>query len=462
MRFEDIIAGPDVDQDDGSEEIIQNFVDFACKRIGLQQRPNIKLIRNPKHAVKRKSFGGYMGGNIEIMIGNRHVMDVMRTLAHELVHYKQDSDGVLRPDSGRDGSEHENEANAKAAVIMRLWGKMNPDLFDRAAILAESWANNHTLDESIAGKLAGAALATGLAFGGAQAKSPGAGIPNQGYPGPVEILQTIKPGDTVFSIAKRYGVTPEELAKFNKLDRNFTIKVGDEIAVPKKASSAPSKQSTAKSTQPATKETPKQAATPKPTVNPSKTMTGTMHEAILKSEALKAGITGLELAAFLAQCHHESLQFSTTREIGNPRYFRQYEPKFLKNKKTGKIIIDPETKKPKHFNAKAEDLGNDYPGDGARYKGRGYIQLTGRDNYRRVGQALGLPLEEQPELVERPDIAAKVSVYYWQQRTQPKVNNFNDVIAVTKTINSGLKGLPNRKQTFIDYKDFYKFRPTNI
>lgn len=488
MRFEDIIARPDVEQDDGSEEIIQNFVDFACRRIGLQDRPNIKLIRNPKHAVKRRSFGGYMGGNIEIMIGNRHVMDVMRTLAHELVHYKQDSDGVLHPDSGKDGSEHENEANAKAAVVMRLWGKMNPDLFDRAAILAEAWSakykksincnnpkgfsqrahcqgrkKNEDIDEGLASKLAGAALATGLTFGGdAQAKQ----IPNHGYPGPVEIVQTVKPGDTVFSIAKRYGVTPNELAKFNKLDKNFTIRVGDEIAIPKKTGVTPNtsnQQPAAKATQ-STKSTKqiKQSGIPKPVVSPNKTMTGTMHEAVLKSEALKAGITGIELAAFLAQCHHESMDFTTTRERGQPSYFKQYEPIYRKDRKTGQLIIDPKTKKPKHFNPVADDLGNDYRGDGIRYKGRGYIQLTGRDNYRRVGRALGLPLEEQPELVERPDIAAKVSVYYWKQRTRSEVNNFNDVVAVTKTINPGLRGLADRKQTFADYKEFYKFKPTNI
>jgi hypothetical protein len=91
----------------------------------------------------RKSFGGYMGDRIELNIGNRHIMDVLRTMAHELVHYKQDLDGVLHKDSGKDGSEHENEANAKAAVIMRLWGKMNPELFQHAALLAEAWSKKY-------------------------------------------------------------------------------------------------------------------------------------------------------------------------------------------------------------------------------------------------------------------------------------------------------------------------------
>jgi putative chitinase len=114
--------------------------------------------------------------------------------------------------------------------------------------------------------------------------------------------------------------------------------------------------------------------------------------------------------------------------------FRKYDPKFAPRK--------------------AKALGNTKAGDGARYKGRGYIQLTGRYNYKRAGKALGLPLEEKPELAENPEVAAKVAVWFWQQRVQPKVNNFNDVRAVTKPINPGLNGLQDRKDSFIDFKKF--------
>jgi len=124
--------------DDKTKSIIQDFLRFAARHIGLKDLPKIKLYSDPKLASSRRSFGGYMGGRIELNVGNRHIMDVLRTLAHEMVHYKQDTMGVLGPDSGKDGSEHENEANAKAAVIMRLWGKMNPELFQHAALIAES------------------------------------------------------------------------------------------------------------------------------------------------------------------------------------------------------------------------------------------------------------------------------------------------------------------------------------
>jgi murein DD-endopeptidase MepM/ murein hydrolase activator NlpD len=137
MKFLELTDKPR--PDDGSEPIIKAFVKFTSQKLGLQEPPKIVLHRNPKLASQRRSFGGYMPGQgIEINIGNRHIMDVLRTLAHEMVHYKQDINGELKPDSGRDGSDEENEANAKAAVVMRLWAKMNPELFQHATILAES------------------------------------------------------------------------------------------------------------------------------------------------------------------------------------------------------------------------------------------------------------------------------------------------------------------------------------
>jgi murein DD-endopeptidase MepM/ murein hydrolase activator NlpD len=137
MKFLELTDKPR--PDDGSEPIIKAFVKFTSQKLGLQEPPKIVLHRNPKLASQRRSFGGYMPGQgIEINIGNRHIMDVLRTLAHEMVHFKQDINGQLKPDSGRDGSDEENEANAKAAVVMRLWAKMNPELFQHATILAES------------------------------------------------------------------------------------------------------------------------------------------------------------------------------------------------------------------------------------------------------------------------------------------------------------------------------------
>lgn len=156
----------------------------------------------------------------------------------------------------------------------------------------------------------------------------------------------------------------------------------------------------------------------------AKTVTGNPHEVVLKKAAQKAGIEGQELAAFLSQCAHETMDFKHMKEIGGSLDFKKYDPKFA----------------PK----KAKALGNTKPGDGAKYKGRGYIQLTGKYNYTKAGEALGLPLAEKPQLVEKPEVAAKVAVWFWKERVSNKAISYDNVKDVTKGINPGLKHLDQR------------------
>jgi putative chitinase len=156
-------------------------------------------------------------------------------------------------------------------------------------------------------------------------------------------------------------------------------------------------------------------------------------EQILVKVAQQVGLTGAELKQFLAQCAHETADFTTLREIGNANYFakkydKQYNP------------------------ARAKILGNVKPGDGIRYKGRGFIQLTGRFNYKKAGEALGIPLEQQPELAEKPEVAAWIAVWFWRNRVKPNVSDFTNVPQATRPINPALKGLQNRQQHYNVYQ----------
>ena len=117
--------------------ILHEFVRFAAKDLELKSLPEFDFMFDTKRSVEHKSFGGYAPGaeHITITVKNRHVMDVCRTLAHELVHYSQDLKSELEDDdAGATGSPQENEANARAAVIMRNWGKLHPNLFDKESI----------------------------------------------------------------------------------------------------------------------------------------------------------------------------------------------------------------------------------------------------------------------------------------------------------------------------------------
>jgi len=117
--------------------ILLDFIRFAAKDLELNTLPKFDFVFDSKESMERKSFGGYAPGDehITITVTNRHIMDVCRTLAHELVHYKQDLDNELEDDeAGATGSPQENDANARAAVIMRNWGKAYPDMFGKESI----------------------------------------------------------------------------------------------------------------------------------------------------------------------------------------------------------------------------------------------------------------------------------------------------------------------------------------
>jgi len=118
--------------------ILHDFIRFAAKHLELDALPKFDFVFDSSRSIEHKSFGGYAPGHehITITVKNRHIMDVCRTLAHELVHYKQDLNKELEDEqAGSTGSPQENEANAEAAVIMRNFGKAYPDMFGKEAIV---------------------------------------------------------------------------------------------------------------------------------------------------------------------------------------------------------------------------------------------------------------------------------------------------------------------------------------
>jgi predicted chitinase len=163
-------------------------------------------------------------------------------------------------------------------------------------------------------------------------------------------------------------------------------------------------------------------------------------EKLLMDTAKKAGIVGEELAQFMAQCAHESWDFKFMVEKG--KNYKRYEPVYKRN---------PSTKKVVNVNTKAAILGNTKLGDGFKYRGRGFIQLTGKYNYKKAGEALNLPLVENPKLLEDPKIAAIVSVWFWNHRVKPNISDFSNTKEVTKKINPALRGLEDRHDNFEDY-----------
>jgi hypothetical protein len=115
-----------------NKALVSEFMKACMNELELDKLPKITFSNNSKEAIDMRSWGGYQPHkkSIYIIIAKRHPADIFRTLAHELVHYKQDLDGRLKQDSGNTGSEEENEANSKAAVIMRNFAQAKPNLFE--------------------------------------------------------------------------------------------------------------------------------------------------------------------------------------------------------------------------------------------------------------------------------------------------------------------------------------------
>jgi Zn-dependent peptidase ImmA (M78 family) len=107
---------------------LPDFVKFVCDELQIDECPTIDVVDSVPGA-KGLTFGQYNPETktIYLVSRGRHSKDVMRTLAHELVHYKQDTQDRLHAESGATGSNEENEANAMAGVVMRNYSEQNPE-----------------------------------------------------------------------------------------------------------------------------------------------------------------------------------------------------------------------------------------------------------------------------------------------------------------------------------------------
>ena len=145
----------------------------------------------------------------------------------------------------------------------------------------------------------------------------------------------------------------------------------------------------------------------------------------------KSGIdTPLRLAHFFAQIHHESGGFKYLKELGGDKYFLKYEGR--------------------------KDLGNIKLGDGLKYKGRGYIQVTGRTNYSCISKDLNIDFLTHPELLEQEVNALLSAIWFWNKKKLSLIADRDDVLTITKRINGGTNGLDDRKQLLIKYKNIFK------
>jgi len=119
--------------------ILREFLPFAIDELGLETIPKIKLHLHIGSVDDQPSFGSFNSDTkeINIAIEDRHPLDILRTLAHEMVHYKQNEETGLRPGAGATGSPEENQAHELAGIVMRNFNKANPHFFQTDAVNLE-------------------------------------------------------------------------------------------------------------------------------------------------------------------------------------------------------------------------------------------------------------------------------------------------------------------------------------
>ena len=166
------------------------------------------------------------------------------------------------------------------------------------------------------------------------------------------------------------------------------------------------------------------------------------NESYLQAVLVAGGVTDpIKLAAWMSQCKVESAGFRALKEYASGA---EYEGR--------------------------KDLGNTQPGDGVKYKGRGFIQCTGKDVYKKMTKYFnaGIDFEQNPELMETLEWAAKSVLYFFNSykkgfknkymnytATDPKFE-WNDPIQVTWLVNGGQNGLPQRQAAYAEYLAKFK------
>ena len=124
----------DVDDKDKTYSLISEFIKFAAKELSLTQLPSgITVSYDTDKAKNNKSMGHFNPENSKVWlyVKDRTPADYLRTLAHELVHRKQAEDNRLDADSGKTGSDIEDEANAEAGVLLRKFGELNNTIYEK-------------------------------------------------------------------------------------------------------------------------------------------------------------------------------------------------------------------------------------------------------------------------------------------------------------------------------------------
>jgi putative chitinase len=163
--------------------------------------------------------------------------------------------------------------------------------------------------------------------------------------------------------------------------------------------------------------------------------------------------TPQRIAAFIAQCAHESGGFTALKENLNYKAvtLRKIFPKYFPDDQTAQHYASLPNKQQAIANrvyANRMGNGDEASGDGYRYCGRGLIQLTGKDNYSWFAASLQITVEEASQYLETFEGAAQSACWFWETNGLNRLADTGDILMLTKRINGGTIGLEDRKRHY--------------
>ena len=152
------------------------------------------------------------------------------------------------------------------------------------------------------------------------------------------------------------------------------------------------------------------------------------------------------VAAFIAQCTHESGGFKRLKENLNYKWesLRKVFPKYFPTDELAQEYAHKQDQIANRVYGGRMGNGDESSGDGFRYCGRGLIQLTGRNNYTKFAESIGMAVEEVPSLLETFEGAVKSACWFWKTNNLNQYADTGDILTMTKRINGGTIGLEDR------------------